>query len=218
MTPMIAGISPGYRSTAPDADLLLREMDHRYNNDLQLVVGLLARQGRRAENDTARAVLTDVAERVSILARARMAVAQQRTPDLAAALGRVCEAVQPYAEPRSILISLRVDHSRTGLTIERITTLALVVNELVTNALNHGFQDGVSGRITVTVGRGAGGDIAVTVDDDGSPYPAASARDGVGLGIARRLMASIDGLLIAPTGPTKMFELRIPSLAASVPA
>lgn len=197
---------------APAADLLLRETNHRASNDLQLVVSLLGLQSRRVRNEEARDALNDAAERVSVLARARAAIVQRRTSTLEAALAQVCEALRPHAEPRSILLALKVERPAEGLSAERVTTLALVVNELATNAIKHAFEAGVGGRITITVGRSAGGDLAVLVDDDGVPFPDAlpSSGGGLGLGLARRLMASIGGLLIAPTGPGKVFELRLP--------
>jgi len=211
----MAGSGPAMR----DGELLLRETNHRCSNDLQLVVSLLGLQSRRVDNEEARAALVDAAERLGILARARAAITQQRAPDLEATLRQVCEALHPYAEPRSILISLQIDQSPSGLSAERITTLALVVNELMTNAIKHAFREGVDGRIMVIVGRSAGGDVVVTVDDDGLPYPDPSDQSGgLGLGLARRLMASIDGLLIAPTGGTKTFELRVPAVDGKVPA
>ena len=210
MRPAFLGPAPSYRSPPSDGDLLLRETNHRCGNDLQLVVSLLALQSRRVESEEARAALTDAAERVAVLARARAAVTQQRTPDLETALRQVCEALQPHAEARSILISFSADQCPSGLSAEPITTLALVVNELMTNAIKHAFEEGASGRITVMLGRSAAGDVAVTIDDDGLPVPDPSAPNGGGLGLAKRLMASINGLLIAPTGPAKVFELMVP--------
>lgn len=213
--------SPSYRPPTIDGDLLLRETNHRCSNDLQLVVSLLGLQSQRVASEEARAALSDAAERIAVLARARAAITQQRTPDLSSALRQVCEALQPYAEPRSILISLHVAAPPGGLSAERITALALVVNELMTNAIKHAFLEGQSGRITVTIGRTTGEDVMVTVDDDGLPYPKtpASGGSGLGLGLARRLMASIDGLLIAPAaGSAKLFELRVPASAAPVAA
>lgn len=203
--------SPAYKSSVAADDLLLRETEHRCSNDLQLVVSLLALQSRQARGDEARQALGDAMERVAILARSRAALNRQRQQTVEEALSKVCDALRAQAELRSIHISLRVDGPIGGLSATRVTTLALVVNELATNAIKHAFEQGKSGRITIEAAR-TGRDVTVTVDDDGLPYPdpTAAKRDGLGLGLARRLMASIDGLLIAPTPPGKMFTLRVP--------
>lgn len=67
-------------------ELLLRETNHRCANDLQLVVSLLGLQSRRAASYEARQALTDAAERVAILARARSALNRDRRPSLEEAL------------------------------------------------------------------------------------------------------------------------------------
>lgn len=194
-------------------DLLLRETHHRCSNDLQLIVSLLSLQSRRVDSVDARAALSDAAQRVAALASARAAMFGGESPSLEAALGQLCEALHSHAEPRSILVTFRVDQPVGRLSAERIAPLTLVVNELMTNAIKHAFAEGTSGQITVTVGRSAEGDVIVTIDDDGRPFPDSSAPDGsgMGLGLAKRLMASIDGVLIAPTGSAKLFELRVSS-------
>jgi two-component sensor histidine kinase len=201
-------------------ELLLRETHHRCSNDLQLIVSLLSLQSRRMRSEEARVALQDAADRVAVLARARAGMLDGRTPTVDAALRQVCEALQLHAEPRSILIAFRADRPPDGVPAERIKPLTLVVNELMTNAIKHAFKAGVPGQITVTLGRGADGNVVVTVDDDGLPFPDSPAPDGggLGLGLAKRLMASIGGVLIEPTGPAKLFELRVPSDNRQVPA
>lgn len=208
------------RLPATTGDLLLRETHHRCSNDLQLIVSLLSLQSRRVHSEEARAALSDAAQRVAVLARARAAMLDGGSPSLEAALGQLCEALHSHAEARSILVTLRVDQPVGRLPAERINPLMLVVNELMTNAIKHAFEEGASGQITVTVGRSAAGHVVVTVDDDGLPFPDSSAPNGggMGLGLAKRLMASIDGLLIAPTGSAKLFELRMSSEHGQVPA
>jgi two-component sensor histidine kinase len=201
--------SPAPRHPSLGDDLLLRETNHRCSNDLQLVVSLLALQSRRAPNPQVREALEDAMERVSILARARHAM-QRDAASLEAALRQVCAALHAQAEPRAILISLHATCEASGLSATQITTLALVVNELATNAIKHAFQDGKAGHIRVSITRRTGNDIVIFVDDDGLPFPQAGA-GGLGLGIARRLMASIDGLLIPPPPGSKVFELRVPA-------
>jgi two-component sensor histidine kinase len=199
------------RRAGQNDDLRLRETNHRCSNDLQLVVGLLALQSRRAVTSETREALADVMERVAILARVRSAQHRGSTPSLEGAMRQVCEALQPQAEPRSILISLEVRDEARDLSATHTTTLALVVNELTTNAIKHAFPDGGSGIIRVWIGRNGGGDLVIIVQDDGRPFvEAAGSTKGLGMGLAKRLMASIGGFFIPPPSGSKAFELRMP--------
>lgn len=199
---------PVPRQEAQGHDLLLRETNHRCSNDLQLVVSLLGLQSRRAASAEVRRALTDAMDRVSILARARRAMYQDQPSSLETALRQVCEALGAQAEPRSILISLMALHDVRGLSAPQITTVALVVNELITNAIKHAFEEGRSGHIQVTISRNANRNVTILVDDDGLPFPEAASGEGLGMGLAKRLMASIGGLFIPPPRGAKVFELR----------
>lgn len=208
--------TPSPNHSTPSDDLLLRETNHRCSNDLQLVVSLLALQSGRATSPEAREALDDARERVAILARARSTLYRDRHPTLEGALRQVCEAMHAQAEPRSIIVGLEVAHEVEGLSPRHITTLALVVNELATNAIKHAYEEGKSGYIKITLSRNAAQDVTVLVDDDGLPFPDPkyAHTDGLGLGLAKRLMASIGGLFIMPPPGTKVFELRVPSKIA----
>ena len=198
------------RSTG-ESDLLLRETNHRCSNDLQLVVSLLSLQSQRATSQEAREALRDAMERVAVLARARTPAHAEQKPSIAGALRQVCEALHAQADPRSILVSLEVADDVDGLAPNEVTTLALVANELATNAIKHGYKDGKAGHIRVTLGRTTAGDVSVIVDDDGLPLPEAvqPGHTGLGLGLAKRLTASVGGLFIPPATGSKAFELRV---------
>ena len=212
MATALNGPSPSYRTLAPEDDLLLRETNHRCSNDLQLVVSLLALQSRRAENPETRQALTDAMERVAVLARARSSLQQDRQPTLEAALRQVCEALHSQAEPRSILVSLETASGTRALSAVQITTLALIVNELATNAIKHAFAADKSGRVRILVRQQDSRTLAIIVDDDGLPFPELGNRrgGGLGLGLVRRLMESIGGLVILPANGSKCFEIRVP--------
>lgn len=210
MASRVSTMSPAVRPAPQIDDLLLRETNHRCSNDLQLVVSLLALQSRRAVSGEAREALADAMERVTVLARARSALHRERASSLEAAVQKVCEALQPHAEPRSILISLEARCEVRELSGSHTTTIALVVNELITNAIKHAFGDRQSGLIRVSISRNAGGDVTITVDDDGIPFPElASSSEGLGMGLAKRLMATMGGLFIPPPPGSKVFELRV---------
>ena len=206
----VATTFPGDRQAHGD-DLLLRETNHRCSNDLQLIVSLLGLQSRRAANPEVRQALSDAMDRVAVLARSRSALHRERPPSLTAALRDVCAALHSQAEPRSILISLHSGEEAHGLSPTQITTVALVVNELATNAIKHAFEEGIAGHVRVSIGSNGEHEAIVIVDDDGLPFPETiGTGDGLGLGLVKRLIASIGGLLIPPPSGSKVFELRVP--------
>lgn len=204
--------SPSPLQPVQGEDLLLRETNHRCSNDLQLVVSLLSMQSRRATSPEARDALTDATSRVAVLARSRAELSQQRQASLQTALRQVCEALQGLAEMRSILISLDAEQDVQGLTSNHVATLALVVNELATNAIKHAFEEGKAGHISISVRQNGRREAVIIVDDDGLPFPdpTGSKDGGMGLGLVKRLVASVDGLLIPPPSGTKRFEIRAP--------
>ena len=196
-------------------EMLLRETHHRCVNDLQLIVGLLSLQSRRAKSLEARQALEEATARVMVLAQARAGLNRQPS-SLPTALRHVCEALLSQAEPRSILITLTTEDEADGLTADQVATLALVVNELATNAIKHAFEEGKAGHVSIVVRRSDMGDTIIFVDDDGLPIPEVNDAKGggMGLGLVKRLVTSIDGLMITPTGGSKIFEIRVPLLAA----
>src|SRR4051812_41505303 len=104
-------------------DLLLRETHHRCANDLQLVVGMLSLQSRKAASQEVRQALADATARVAVLARARLELDHPGQQSLRAALQQVCEALHSQAEPRSIAISVEVAHDLQDLGATEVTTL-----------------------------------------------------------------------------------------------
>jgi two-component sensor histidine kinase len=149
--------------------------------------------------------------RVAVLARARTELTQRRPPTLGGALQEVCTALLSQAEPRSILISTQIEYEVQGIPPEHIVTLALVVNELATNAVKHAFEEGKAGHIQIAVRRYDQRHAAITVDDDGVPFP--TPRDGksggMGMSLVKRLVASANGMLIQHGAGSKCLEIRV---------
>ena len=191
-----------------DGSLLLRETVHRCSNDLQLIVGLLALEERRSSNVEVRAVLRDIQGRVSVLSRARAALVDGSRLKLSCALREVCEALQAHCEPRAILLTLEIDDLCDQFDIAKVPLVALVVNELATNAIKHAFDDGESGQIRVVAGV-KDTRIHITVEDNGRPFvlPRRGARTGLGMTLVRRLVAAADGEFAEPEDGEKRFRM-----------
>lgn len=145
---------------------LLHDVDHRVKNNLQLIASMILLQSRRTTDEAAKAALKTVLERVNAVATVHRRLFQNDpasfevadfvrdlTADLAAAAGR-----------SDLQIALELD--RVSIPASSAAAFALVVNELLGNAIKHAFPAGRAGRITVTLAD-RGDACVLTIADDG---------------------------------------------------
>jgi two-component sensor histidine kinase len=191
--------------------LLLREINHRCGNDLQMIVSLLGLQSRRTKDLNVREALEEAMDRVAALGQARASHGDLR-PTLEAALRKVSEALRSRAEPQDIRISLSFEGDVPDISDPKITTIAIAANELATNAVKHAFREDKSGKIDIMVCKRDPKTLIVIVDDDGLPFPELSEgrSDGLGLGLIRSLLGSVGATLLMPRGGSKRFEMIVP--------
>ena len=151
--------------------VLLKEISHRVKNSLQIVSSMLHLQASTAADEGLSAQLTEASSRVSAIGRAyeRLAYdADVENIDLGAYLQAVCAD----AMTASSNCELHFDGTHgIRLYADRAISLALIVNELVTNAGKYAFQDGHEGHIYVRLVRQDANIALVSVRDDGIGLP-----------------------------------------------
>ncbi len=167
-------------------DATIREIHHRVKNNLQTVAALLRLQARRQPEEGARAALREAERRVATIARVHETLGQgfDETVNFDDVALQGLRAVVEVASSEH-----RVESAITGtfgrLRAEDATPLALVLSELVQNAVEHGLADH-GGRIEVAATRqwvSAGQEeLTVTITDDGAGLPAGFRPGLAGLG------------------------------------
>ena len=171
-------------------DATIREIHHRVKNNLQTVAALLRLQARRLGDPSAREALEESVRRVASIAMVHetLSLALEESVAFDGIADRVLAMCGEMAAPES-----RVDVVRSGsfgtLSAEVATPLAMVLTELVQNAVEHAFPTGI-GRIEVRVDRGPAG-LLLAVEDDGRGLPADFVLAGstrLGLQIVRTLV------------------------------
>lgn len=173
-------------------DLLLREVYHRVKNNLQVVDGLIMMQANALRDQTGKAFLESLHNRVYALGLVHqqlMSSSDLQTFDIAPFLKDLTENIITASSSGDI--ALEVDACPLSVTLDYAVPLGLLVTELVTNSLKYGFPDG-RGKLTISLAPSEDGrHVVVTVADNG-PGLAGSGQDAKSTGIGRRL---IDGLL-----------------------
>lgn len=164
-------------SALRERTVLLQEVHHRVKNNLQIIASLLRLQARAAAPEVALA-LQDSENRVMAMALTHQLL-YERTDfsslELGPYLKRLAASLRDGHGALMHRIQLRVDAPDEGLQIEltQAVPVALVVNELITNALKHAFGPDRTGTVEVTASRQEE-QIKVSVRDDGRGLPAGS--------------------------------------------
>jgi two-component sensor histidine kinase len=177
-------------------DATIREIHHRVKNNLQTVAALLRLQARRMDSESARLALEEAVRRVGSIAIVHEILSQaveERVDfdEVVDPLGRMVTEVSA--------VGSRVRVHRRGsfgvLPSEAATALAMVLTEVLQNAVEHGYDadaPDVAGEILITARRLVGR-LRVTVEDDGRGLPEGFDLDGstnLGLSIVRTLVES----------------------------
>ncbi len=171
----------------------IREVHHRVKNNLQTIASLLRIQARRVESEEARHALAEANERVSSMAvvHEMLAASTEERIDFTEAARTVVDMVHRGLAGEGGEVAVSVEGS-TGLVPAQVaTSLALVVAELVHNAIEHGFAGGRTGGVEVLMRR-LPGELVLTVRDDGHGLPAGfdpESAGNLGLAIVRTVVS-----------------------------
>ncbi|CAN5422654.1 histidine kinase dimerization/phosphoacceptor domain -containing protein [soil metagenome] len=153
-----------------DKDVLLRELQHRVANNLQMITALIRIEARNAPEDSKDERFSRLAGRVEalgLLYRALSDEGQAESIDLGVYLSEIASAVMRAHAVEGIHLDLQVDTWLVSINVAM--PAGLVVNELLTNALKHAFTGRDGGTIS----------LHSLVDDDGCRVVVSD--DGIGL-------------------------------------
>jgi two-component sensor histidine kinase len=153
---------------------VVREMHHRIKNNLQTVAMLMRMQISEAAGDelSARDVLHQSINRIQSIAAVHEVLSEQgfRMVDVKDVIGRITRTMAQNMIAPGKSIAINVEGDALVLPSRAATSLALVTNELLQNALEHAFIGRDTGRVTITLAPTPDAYL-VTVADDGVGLP-----------------------------------------------
>lgn len=176
----------------------IREVHHRVKNNLQTIAALLRLQGRRLESLEAKTALAESERRIRSIAIVHETLAQEASDfvNFSDVIFPLVEVVQEASTSEDMLIDFHVKGDAGTLPGEIATPLAIVLNELMQNAVDHAFKfdsdPSKVGTITILLDRGSHG-LDVTVTDNGIGLPEGfdlEASQGLGTSIMKTLITS----------------------------
>ena len=200
------------RALLVSQSLMVEELQHRVRNNLHMITSMLDSHAQRTEEGPARAGFELIARRVTTLAQvydSLLGVGLSRTIDMADYLRALCVSLPGLQAARSKAVALNFSSESVLLDLDQVTSLGMVVAEVVTNSYKHAFPDR-SGTIAVTLTHPHPARAKLTIQDDGIGYDAKARSSRHGVGLVTRLMQQVGGTVNVSSSNGTLCTLEFP--------
>ena len=181
-----------------EKEVLLREIHHRVKNNMQVISSLLNLQSRQIKDPAVMEMFKESQRRIR-----SMALIHERLYQ-ASDLSRIefSEYLRNLAthlfhsyQVEASRVQLKLEAEEVHLNINTAIPCGLIVNELVSNALKHGFPEGRKGLLGIDLRRVEGDGYVLRVMDDGVGFPEGldfRKTETLGMQIVNTLASQID--------------------------
>lgn len=181
--------------TLAERDLLLREVQHRVRNQTQMMLGMVSAARRKARSEELSDFLEQLRQRLAAMGTVQQLMYTSTRLDSLSAQRLIHDVCRAIAGTWPEGAELEVDCIDAQLANDVAVPLALIVNELLSNALKHGLKYGPgTARLQLKEDRG---DLVLSVWDSGPGFPSEGDVDvrSSGLAMVRGMCRQIGGSL-----------------------
>jgi len=179
-----------------ETEIMLRELQHRMKNNLQVIVSFLSLQGRESTNEETRERIGRVMDRVMAIGLAHDQLSFKNSAsnvDMRDYLKALCANI----DPRRPNLTIDTEFDPVSIPLDRAVPIGLILNELVTNSVKYAFDEAggvinVTFRLNETIG-----EAELCVRDNGRGMGPARA-GSLGLRLVESLSRQLGGRLTSP--------------------
>jgi two-component sensor histidine kinase len=177
----------------------IQEAHHRVKNTLQIAASVLSSHARATASEQVRLALHESHGRLQLLAKAHellyASVSSTQSILMPPLLETLSDALRQSFTEMSARVKLQITAEPLRLPVDEAIAVALLANEVVTNAYKHAFPNDSRGEITVTLCLTSGNTLMLRITDDGIGLRTRSPGGGIGLKLVRNFAEQLGGVL-----------------------
>jgi len=201
------------KTALKEKEVLLKEIHHRVKNNLQLINSLLNLQSRRIHDEKDATIFEECKNRVNSIALIHEKLYESE--DLANInYGEYVRSLTTHLFNASLTslpgVTLKINADDVFLKVDKAIPCALIINELVTNAIKYGFPQDQQGEIIVGLKSVDEGKVTLTVADSGVGLPAnfnMNSSETLGMQIINALAKKLHGSIKIDTTKGAKFTM-----------
>jgi two-component sensor histidine kinase len=186
-------------------DAMLQEVNHRTKNTLQMAASLLVLQANATPSAEARIALLDSYARLLLLAKVHELLCTKtdgaQTVLMPGLLQTLADGLRHSFGKTATHVGVQLMSDPISLPVDQAIALALLANELVTNAYKHAFPGDCAGVITLSLQHTPKDELILRIADTGIGLNLTGSESGLGLKLIRTLVAQLQGTLTFATPP-----------------
>ena len=192
-------------------ELLLKELKHRIKNNLAVVSSLIRLQSERSKDAFHRELFLDCNNRVESISSIYDLIYKTdniQDVDFEHYISAIIEKIKDYFKTQFGFIEVHYTLPNFQIDFDMAIPIALIINEVVTNAYKHAFIKKDKGEIHITATI-ENNELIMTVYDDGIGFTQLPLNDSLGMSIVDGLVSQINGTYsyIGEDGST--FKMRV---------
>ena len=211
-----------------EKEVLLKETHHRVKNNLQVISSMLNMQSKRIRDRDARAAVEESQQRVRSMALIHEKLYQSDNLariDLADYIQDLAQSLFDSYRTSAGGVDINIQAERIYLGIDIAVPCGLILNELISNALKHGFPPFLDrsstwgrhtngkGEIRIGLHRNGGSHMILEVGDNGVGLPAEfdwTQTSSLGLQLVSVLVDQLDGNVLLDRDAGTQFTITFP--------
>jgi PAS domain S-box-containing protein len=189
------------RKSLNERELLLREIHHRVKNNLQIILSLISLQSRNIQDQKLLDTMGEFQNRIMAMAHIheRMYRAEDISRiDLSEIVTFLGSSLFKFYKVNPKVIRLNVEFKDIQISINSAIPISLIINELISNSIKHGFPKGTLGEITIA-GRREADTIVLSIKDTGIGIPKdldwKRSKQSLGLRLVVSLVEQLNGTI-----------------------